>query len=106
MQASNVRISEIVSTAKEDEKEESEQMNVKVWFEHAEALKEIFTDTSEFSHLYTVEITPPIELGPPVMSIPIGPDGQPKSGRSVFANISDGARKRMEDAKPLSGDDN
>jgi len=107
MQASNVRI---VEYAQNDyEKQELQEMNVQVHFEHAEAVKEIFTNTADFSHLYTVEITPPIGLSPQVFSIPIGPDGQPKSGQSCFANNyeEDNAQKRIEDPKPaLIEDDN
>jgi len=90
MQASNVRVAECVKNlVSDDEKQEPQEMDIKVDFEHAEAVKDIFTSTADFSHMYTIEISPP-GRSPKVMSIPIGPDGQPKFGQGVFAPNSEG----------------
>ena len=60
--------------------------DVKVSFQHAEAVKDIFNNVNDFTHLYTVEISPPAEGSPQVTSIQIGSDGQPKKGPSVYSN--------------------
>ena len=93
MEASNVGIIECVS-----DDEESLELDIKVDFEHAEAVKDIFTSTADFSHMYTVEISPPIGRSPQVTSIPIGSDGQPRFGQGVFAAIAE------EDGDDISGD--
>merc|ERR1719295_1736327 len=90
MQASNVRVAECVKNlVSDDEKQEPQEMDIKVDFEHAEAVKDIFTSTADFSHMYTIEISPPIGRSPQVTSIPIGSDGQPRFGQGVFAAIAE-----------------
>ena len=60
--------------------------DVKVSFEHAEAVRDIFTNRNDFTHLYTIEISPPAEGSPQVTSIRIGSDGKAKMGPSVFTD--------------------
>ena len=100
MEASNVRIVECVSDDDEDAKKESLDLDIKVDFEHAEAVKDIFTSTADFSHMYTVEISPPIGRSPQVTSVPIGSDGQPKFSQGVSAAIAEedvGDPKKIKD---------
>ena len=80
MQPSNVNIEKDYSTNDET------AYDIKVSFEHAEAVRDIFNNANDFSHLYTVEISPPAEGSPQVTSIRIGSDGKPKKGPSVFTD--------------------
>ena len=88
MQPSKVSIARFLPkdvTIEEGNEQNAKEYDIKVSFEHAEAVKDIFTNSNEFSHLYTVEISPPTEKSPQVTSIRIGSDGQPKMGPSVFS---------------------
>ena len=81
MQASHVTIDKMLEGGNDET-----AYDIKVSFQHAEAVKDIFNNVNDFTHLYTVEISPPAEGSPQVTSIRIGSDGQPKKGPSVYSN--------------------
>jgi len=90
MQPSKVKITKsampkYISTTDEANDEDSKEYDVKVSFLNAEAVEHIFSDKDAFSHLYTVEISPPTDKCAQVTSIRIGADGKPKKGPSIFA---------------------
>ena len=62
----------------EDDDVLKQTYNIRVEFEHAEAVRDIFTK-NDFSHLYTVKITPSTDHSQ-ISSIRIGQDGKPKKG--------------------------
>ena len=84
MQPSHVTIDKML-----EESNDEVAYDIKVSFQHAEAVKDIFNNVNDFTHLYTVEISPPAEGSPQVTSIRIGSDGLPKKGPSVYSHEYD-----------------